>query len=315
LKILQTPKEKRLTGSSYYFLDFTTEYTSSAGFFLCNRELAIPTEIFEEPGISAMIQFVHYLSSLWFDGMEAKSDRDHWLSFGLRQFLLSVYMEVFLEDKSISEKNWRDLHTYFLSLDDVSKDFEDYGCLSHGSIGGSRFRADSGAMNIKSLFIFHMLRNLFIDYNAAADKREVAFESMLREFYSTYKHSKYSVNDFRAILEKHFGAQLSWFFEQWVDGYEIPSYEFASKTVVNENGHYVVYCQVVQEDVSENFFMPVPVKVVFDDNSVYYTRAMIKGEKIKFEIGPFESEPKEVIFNPNYSVLSKTSSKSWEDDF
>jgi hypothetical protein len=55
--------------------------------------------------------------------------------------------------------------------------------------------------------------------------------------------------------------------------------------------------------VPNGFKMYVPIKVDFDDDTFYMHRVLMEGNTITFEIGPFEEEPEDVIFNPFTSVL------------
>ncbi len=296
------------------YTGFDFQSSVSAYSYFCNRTLALGPVYFQVGGMNTVRSYVGMLSTFWFgNGFEPVSNRDSWLYGALYKFIVNVYAQIFFEDKTYYPKTLDAYHKAFITLDNANKDFSDYGCLSLGSYGNEKYRADGSAMNLKSFFIIHMLRNMLIDYaNRMSEQR---FMSVINEFYQTYKNQKYSVNGFRTILEKYYGNSLQWFFDQWVDGTAIPTYKFASKTVENENGQYIVQCQVRQENVPDEFVMPVPIRIEFDDDEYLMTRAVVQGKQVKFDLGPFDEEPEDIIFNPNYSVLSDTQSKSWEDDF
>ncbi len=322
LSIYQLPMEV-LKGSELYKPYYATgswdygvvesEYSYYLNTYVCNDILALSPVVFNYQGLASIQAFIADLKKLWLNNFESKSDRDIWIMNGLNKFLEIVYFQNFYEDKSVYQKILDAFHKSFISLDNVNKGYEDYGSLGMGSIGDGRFRADGTAMYLKSFFIFHMLRNMFIDYQNGMS--EQLFMTMIRDFYQTYKDKKYSVKDFQSVMEKHCGASLQWFFDQWVYGTAIPTYKFASKVVEDENGNYIVKCQMAQEDVPSGFGMHVPIKVEFNGGTFYATQVLMQGEKIKFDLGPFRDEPEDVICNPNYSVLSNTESKSWEDDF
>ncbi len=146
-----------------------------------------------------------------------------------------------------------------------------------------------------------MLRNMFMDY--ANWMNEQMFLGMMQDYYKSFKGKKYSTDDFRLLLEKHCGFSLKWFFDQWVDGTAIPTYEFDSEIQETSDDKYIVKCKLTQSDVPKDFKMLVPVQVKFDDDTFYMQRVQMIGKEITFEIGPFEEEPAEVIFNPFTSVL------------
>ena len=60
----------------------------------------------------------------------------------------------------------------------------------------------------KSAMIFHMLRRTI---------GEAAFESGLRRLYATRLHQDANWGDLQQAFEHHWGKDLSWFFEQWLD--------------------------------------------------------------------------------------------------
>ncbi len=320
LKIYELPVTEIFTtelARSYFsnHIDIVSHGKTSfeMGTFICNNILALAPDIFQDQGYGTIIQYVFDLGDFWFQDFEPQSNRDSWLLSGLRTFLVMNYVANFFEEKDIYNKIMDNYHTSFMNLDDVNKDFEDYGCLGLGNIGGAWLRAHSGAMSLKAFYFFHMLRHMCIDHQNGMSER--VFMAVIKEFYQTYKNKKYSVNDFRAILEKYYGASLKWFFDEWVDGTDIPTYKFAARIEENEDGKYIVKCQLEQEDVPDNFGMLVPIKVEFDDGVFFMTRVVMQQKRKSFIMGPFDQEPDDVICNPNYSVLSNTKTTSWDDDF
>src|SRR5208283_4912731 len=69
---------------------------------------------------------------------------------------------------------------------------------------------DKGAM------ILHMLR-----WVLGEDK----YLKTMREFAGTYAGKTATMDDFRAIAEKNYGEQLTWFFSQWLDSTGAPEFK------------------------------------------------------------------------------------------
>ncbi|MEO7456739.1 MAG: M1 family metallopeptidase [Gemmatimonadaceae bacterium] len=83
----------------------------------------------------------------------------------------------------------------------------------------------------KGGWTLHMLRGLI-----GAD----VFRDGIREYYATYRDRNTTTAEFRAIMEKHSGRELGWFFEQWLARAGHPvlegtwRYDAATKHVVVE---------------------------------------------------------------------------------
>src|ERR1700730_3370247 len=74
---------------------------------------------------------------------------------------------------------------------------------------------DKGAM------ILHMLR-----WVLGEDK----YLKTMREFSETYRGKSATMDDFKAIAEKHYGEQLTWFFSQWLDFTGAPEFQLKYTT-------------------------------------------------------------------------------------
>src|ERR1700686_4192484 len=64
--------------------------------------------------------------------------------------------------------------------------------------------------------ILHMLR-----WVLGEDK----YLKTMREFAETYKGKSATMDDFRAVAEKNYGDQLTWFFSQWLDSTGAPEFK------------------------------------------------------------------------------------------
>jgi hypothetical protein len=160
----------------------------------------------------------------------------------------------------------------------------------------------------KGAWIIHMLRAMLLDLNTMNEER---MKQMMREFYNTYKDKAASTEDFKKIVDKHCGEDMRWFFDQYVYGTEIPVYRCAYRTEETGSGKHKIIIRIKQEDVSENFKMYLPVKFIFNDDTVARTRILVKGEETVFETPNLPSVPDKVIFNDLESVLCIVKNESW----
>src|ERR1700680_997661 len=107
---------------------------------------------------------------------------------------------------------------------------------------------DKGAM------ILHMLRCVL-----GEDK----YLKTMREFAETYAGKSASMDDFKAIAEKHYGEQLTWFFSQWLDSTGAPEFKLKYTTYrLGSNKGFRVTGEIGQD--RDLFRMPVDLRIDTD---------------------------------------------------
>jgi hypothetical protein len=198
------------------------------------------------------------------------------------------------------------------------------GHLSSADVGpitlGFRLsdRRDPGAYQAlvysKGGYVLHMLRMLMWD---TKDKNpDARFIAMMKDFTSTWAGKNPSTDDFKAAAERHIvpamdlkkDGKLDWFFDQWVDGTEIP--RFSNKLEIKDEGggKYRITGEVSQGDVSPGFITLLPLYVEFDKGEfVRLGTVMMNGPAAV----PANSEirlprkPKRLVINAHRDVLSR----------
>ncbi len=153
---------------------------------------------------------------------------------------------------------------------------------------------------VKGPLVLHMLRSL-LRRKSGGDR---VFIEILRDFVSTFKGKAASTLDFQRIVEKHTRARWGWFFHQWLERAEIPTYRWKYKARRSKDRTYVLNLEVEQSGVTEGFMMPVPVRVEFGKGKVKEFLLPIKQPKETFKV-PLQAKPKRVIFNPDHAVLAR----------
>ncbi|HET9293434.1 MAG TPA: M1 family aminopeptidase [Gemmatimonadales bacterium] len=243
----------------------------------------------------------------WGIGVDFTTYHDQWLSEGFSSFAGLWYLQT----------NRGKPKQYFDILDlwkaDLMVRRADLPPLWLGyRVGSADFPNDyQYAVYQKGAWVLHMLRALMIDLKTMNEDR---FTGMMRDFYATYRGKRASTEDFRHVVERHTGADMGWFFDQWVYRSEIPTYRYAWQAVPVEGGKFRVRLRVRQEQVPDEFQMYVPVTVELGKDSWARARVKIKGPLTEVELPVLlPTAPKSVRFNDLQGVLADVKSMAWED--
>ena len=248
----------------------------------------------------------------WGISVDFKTYHDQWLSEGFSQYCGLWYLLVVKEDSEMffdMLEKWRD--EIINNRQYLFGSGQEAGPIWLGYRTNST--ATRGDYNLiiykKGAFVLHMLRAMLLNLKTM---NEDPFENMMKDYYQTYFGKAASTEDFLEVVNKHFGEDMSWFFDQYVYGTDIPTYEFAYKTEVTKDGKYLVTCRVVQKNVDEKFKMVVPLKIVLDDDRMARVRVEISGKEKIFQLPLLPEEPDEIIFNDLESVLCEVDYVGWD---
>ncbi len=251
----------------------------------------------------------------WGIGVDIKSYHDQWLSEGISEFSGWRYYQQRVRSEEDDEKK------FYNVLKETRKRIIDNRKFLLGDgqkaapiwLGYRTHSSDTrGDYNLiiykKGAWVLQMLRSMLLDLDSGSEEK---FEAMMRDFYQTYLGRKASTEDFMDCVAKHFGQDMSWFFDQWVFGTEYPEYSAAYKIDEAADGQYQVRCRIEQKEVPENFRMPMLVGIDFGDDDIIARRIDISGPPTEYDLGNFERKPKKVIFNYLESVLCKIDESRW----
>ncbi len=260
-------------------------------------------QVLDNNGFNEFFRAHEVAHQWWGLGVGDKTYHDAWISEGFASFAGLIYMQTVLKDND----------KFFKMLDDWKKAIMQNRnfLFSKGQQAGPiwlGWRTNSsetgGDYNLiiykKGGWVLQMLRNMMLDSKTMSEDR---FYNMMRDFYSTYYGKTASTEDFKEIVDKHTGTDMTWFFKQWVYGTEIPTYRFGYETNTTPEGKYKVTCTIKQENVSPDFQMIVPIKIKFKGDRFVRLRYMIKGLESKIDLPLLPEEPEEIIFNDLNSVL------------
>jgi aminopeptidase N len=141
----------------------------------------------------------------------------------------------------------------------------------------------------KAAWVLHMLRFVVGDDN---------FWKILKEYAQLYAFSNASTEDFRAVCEQIFGADLAWFFDQWIYEAGYPTYQFGwGYSSPNR-------VRVVINQIHEDFpFFSMPVELAFVLPSGTVKKVIWVEEEQNFFQFDFPEKPLQVLFDPDSWIL------------
>ena len=231
------------------------------------------------------------MSRQWFgELMKPASEREIWLKDAAAQYLSLMYIQHSVKGAA-----------YFSNL--VSR--RDSLYTSRGNNRdrplASGLRASSITRSNKGVWLFHMLRFMMLDMESQGESKFMRF---MYELGQTCNNTIFTNQDVVSLAEKHYGQPLDWFFNEWLCGFGYPEYKVEYSIEQKPEGYFIA-ADVVTKGVTSDFRMPVILRVKGANDESSFVRENIAGTKCSFELGPFEAEPKELIFNEFYSVLSK----------
>jgi hypothetical protein len=225
----------------------------------------------------------------WFGPLlQPATDRETWLVDALPEFVSLMYLNSKLGGTYFTNLISR-RDSLYLAMNDERK-----MPLAAGSRSPRYMRANKG------LWIFHMLRFMMRDFDTQSDQQFLKF---LREIMMYYNNRTFSNDDFIQLAEKYYGQPLTAFFDYWLYGGETPEFDVEYSIIRQDDGYYVD-AEVAAKNVDASFSMPVALQVAGNDGNATFLRRQIKGPQTSLHLGPFSEEPKDLVFNEFFSVLS-----------
>jgi hypothetical protein len=239
----------------------------------------------------------------WGIGVNFDTYHDQWLSEGFAEYFALWFVQAAFQDNEMFFKvldKWKD--EIFNNRKYLFGSGQEAGPIWLGSRTNTSDTEGDYDLIIykKGAWVLHMLRNMLIDLKTM---NEEPFQKMIKEYYKTFYGKKATTTDFKNITDKYCGQDMSWFFNQFVYGTEVPSYIFSYKSEKSAEGKVIVTCKIIQENVTDNFKMYVPIKINLSNDRFARMRIEVKGKETIVKLPPLPEEPEEIIFNDLNSVL------------
>jgi len=233
----------------------------------------------------------------WGVSVSPEAKDDWWLTDGFSRYSEAMYVENAAGEAGLEEAV-KDMSVGALAYDTVP-----LSSASKLDIFSTEFQSlatDKGAM------ILHMLR-----WVLGEDK----YNKTMRDFATQFAGKPASMDNFRAIAEKNYGNQLTWFFSQWLDSTGAP--EFKVKYTTYRLGGAAAQQQPKEEkipgfrvtgEISQDldlFRMPVDLRIE-TDGKTENKRIEVVGTTSPFTVETF-GRPRRIEVDPDHHVLTNTS--------
>lgn len=243
----------------------------------------------------------------WGHIVNYESYRDIWITEGLAEFCGLIFYHDHFDDIDAYENilwNWK---RNIIGGGDADSEGSKAGPVVLGRRLNS-FKSDDYGVLVytKGAYIFHMLRYLLHDFSTDSDEK---FITLLRDIIDKYRDRPITTRGLQEIIEEHVQADMDWFFNQWVYGIHIPKYTFSYTTKQTPDNKYQVTCHLKQEDVPDDFQMPVPITVYFTNDKFTNLRIWVDKPEQDIDLPLLPMKPEKIVFNTNDAVLCKVNSK------
>ncbi|HEX5413943.1 MAG TPA: M1 family aminopeptidase [Terriglobia bacterium] len=222
----------------------------------------------------------HEMSHQWWGHLVGwKTYQDQWLSEGFAEFSSALYLQ------TTEPKKWDDFwdlkRKWLLGKDRAGVRPVDVGpvVLNYQLDSYLEPSAAEHVIYEKGAYILEMLRMILQD--TKSKNPDATFISLMRDFTSTYAGKNAGTADFQRVVEKHLGQPMDWFFNEWVYGDEIPTYDFSYKLQDEGSGKTTVSFTLTQSGVSDSFQMGVPLYVTYQGRTGRIGFVQMKGSSTR----------------------------------
>jgi len=218
---------------------------------------------------------VHELSHQWFGDMITC---DIWPEIWMNEGFAS-YCEALWAEHLYGLEAYHDYMEYSNGVTDPSGPIYDPDPLFGGN-----------TVYNKGSWVLHMLRGVMGD--------EAFFEGM--SAYANdpeYMYGTITTREFQAVMEEHYGADLGWYFDEWVWGMNRPFYRYSWIDEAVGNGQYEVFLHIRQTQPSpapEVFTMSIKIYpriggvdtviTVFNDSRIDDFRFILNGDPTQLQV-------------------------------
>lgn len=204
----------------------------------------------------------HEIVHQWFGNSATEKDWCHlWLSEGFATYLTNVYIEQTKGQKAFQEQLKQDRNR-IVSFEKRYK----------APVVDTAYSSLMDLLNPNSYqkggWVLHMLRNEIGDES---------FHQTIRSYYKKYRLSNADTRDFQLIAEEVSGADLQWFFDQWL--YKKGHPKLNIETEIHET---VLTISVSQLD--DLFKVKLPIKVHFKDGTNTLESLYINNHQTRFKM-------------------------------
>ncbi len=246
---------------------------------------------------------VHEMAHQWWGHMVGwKTYRDQWLSEGFAEFSASYFSRKFQTEKV--RNYWDVKRKWLLSNNTQGHRPAEIGPLYLNEQLNTRLepRNATEAIYDKGAYVLEMLRLQMEDRTLREPDQH--FIDMMHDFVTTYANRNASTSDFQHMVEKHMGRSMDSFFNEYVYGTEIPTYNFQYTLQPTADGKSLLEMSLTQTGVSDDFEMRVPVYLTMGKRVVRLGLVPIKGSSTGKTKVTLATAPDHVSIDEYHDVLA-----------
>jgi len=255
-------------------------------------------------GLDKMVRAHEVAHEWWAQSIGTETYHDGWLSEGFAMYSSMMYLQATMGNKQF--EYWlNEYRKQVMSLNKfLLKDRNEAGPIALGrrTLSSKTYRENDYNLIVyeKGALVLHMLRYLLMDLTTGNEDR---FMDMMKDYYATFKGKNVNTQEFKQIVEKHFGEDMTWFFDQWVFESAVPTYDFDYKFKPRADKGYDITFTIKQKDVPDSFKMYVPVEIEAESGQHTYIRALVDKPIVTDTVAVL-GRPKKVRLNPFLAVLA-----------
>lgn len=243
------------------------------------------------------------------------SGRDQWMSEGFADMSASLYISLVEKNPKKFIEFWNDERTTLLERNPQGFRAMNVGPVTMGYRANTSRTGSFVAESLiypKGAYILHMVRMMMWDRQTGDQN----FKATMQDFVKTYSGKAATTEDFKAMVEKHMTPAmdidgnhlLDWFFNEYVYGTALPTYNLNSSFEKDTNGDVVLNFSVKQSGVDDKFKMIVPIYLeLADGRMLNLGRARLSGNTSvdgKVPIKGLKDIPKRALLNYYNDVLA-----------
>jgi hypothetical protein len=313
LNFFQTIFGTKVPGESFYVTSIAAGHGQAFDGFL---HLGEGTFTGEHPGASELFRAHEVAHEWWGHKVAWKSYRDQWLSESFAEYSAMLFVQATVTGGNKYFQEILEAYDNILkgSLSSMFSKFNrpyliEMNASYRNRLGpiGVGYRAGTREIPAgyqtqtyyKGPMVLHMLRMMMRNRSG----NDELFVKILHDFATDFDGKAASTADFEHTVAKDAPGNWRWFFREWIDEADIPTYEWRHSEEALPDGTWKVTIDVKRSGVSDDFTMPIPVDVVLPDGKARRFTVVSRTAQQSFPlVAP--GKPKNVIFNPEYSVLA-----------
>lgn len=251
----------------------------------------------------------------WGNEVGFSSYRDQWMSEGFADMSASLFLQAVDKNPKRFIDFWNDERELL-----TMKNSQGYRAIDAGPVTlGYRLSNSRTGANLtrdliypKGAYILHMVRMMMWDKRTGDQN----FKATMQDFVKTYAGRAATTEDFKSMVEKHMtpemagfgGGKMDWFFDEYVYGTQLPSYNMQSSIGNNAAGDMEFSFKLTQANVDASFRMLVPLYIELADGSVRFLgRAPLTGNtsmEQKIPLKGLKDKPHRILVNYYDDVLA-----------